>query len=348
METTDVKITFPNKNNDKDKFLFRLYDFLQEGTQTELVDWSSEGDSIYIKNQKEFSEQVLPMLFNHHNFNSFVRQLNMYNFRKIKNSEFGCFYANPNFRRDSRSLLQNVERRKPYKKAEKIQEPETYDAKTRKPDELENENSQLRSQVKRLQIQMDHAHRVIDQLQMQNRLLDERYNLEKKAILMGTCFCGSAPQMPNRFHTNKDELGYKSWIKELRAQDSHSNSKLLRTELARNDPQDNQDRRYLLRENTQLFNLAFLNDDGKNFNSEVAAIMNKPAVFDREILLTNEHTPKNNSPDDILEQSLMASINLSRNSKISKKQIEPENSFNMEINSDMQLPIPKKWSGIPF
>ena len=48
----------------------------------ELVKWSETGDSIIITDINTFSDKILPEYFNHNNYSSFIRQLNMYGFRK--------------------------------------------------------------------------------------------------------------------------------------------------------------------------------------------------------------------------------------------------------------------------
>lgn len=52
-----------------------------------IVSWTSTKDSFIIKNVPTFTETILPLYFKHHNFASFIRQLNMYGFKKIRHSD---------------------------------------------------------------------------------------------------------------------------------------------------------------------------------------------------------------------------------------------------------------------
>jgi osomolarity two-component system, response regulator SKN7 len=48
------------------------------------MDWSNDGRAVVIKDMLNFSRQVLPQLFKHSNFQSFVRLMNKYDFHKTK------------------------------------------------------------------------------------------------------------------------------------------------------------------------------------------------------------------------------------------------------------------------
>ena len=78
-------------NNTKPKyessFYTQLYTILNDSQNSEYIKWSEDGSSIIILNKNALSEKVFPNFFKHHNYSSFVRQLNLYNFKKIKSSK---------------------------------------------------------------------------------------------------------------------------------------------------------------------------------------------------------------------------------------------------------------------
>lgn len=47
--------------------------------------WSDNGETFLVKNPEVFARDIIPQFFKHNKFASFVRQLNFYGFRKIKN-----------------------------------------------------------------------------------------------------------------------------------------------------------------------------------------------------------------------------------------------------------------------
>ena len=56
--------------------------FLDEERNTALIRWSTNGDSFVVLDEEEFARTMIPELFKHANYASFVRQLNMYGFHK--------------------------------------------------------------------------------------------------------------------------------------------------------------------------------------------------------------------------------------------------------------------------
>ena len=56
--------------------------FLDQSKNTELIRWSDDGKSFIVLDEDEFAKTLIPELFKHNNYASFVRQLNMYGFHK--------------------------------------------------------------------------------------------------------------------------------------------------------------------------------------------------------------------------------------------------------------------------
>ena len=65
-------------------FLSKLYQILSEKDYSSYIHWSQDGLTVIISDPTGLTKKVLPKFYNHHNFASFVRQLNMYNFHKIR------------------------------------------------------------------------------------------------------------------------------------------------------------------------------------------------------------------------------------------------------------------------
>ena len=64
-----------------------LFRMLEDTSYANVVSWTPRGDAFVVKDMNEFSLTILPRTFKHSNFASFVRQLNKYDFHKIKNSD---------------------------------------------------------------------------------------------------------------------------------------------------------------------------------------------------------------------------------------------------------------------
>ena len=65
-----------------DLFADHFCSFLDQSKNTELIRWSDRGDSFVVLDEDEFAKTLIPELFKHNNYASFVRQLNMYGFHK--------------------------------------------------------------------------------------------------------------------------------------------------------------------------------------------------------------------------------------------------------------------------
>lgn len=63
-------------------FVQKLSSFLDNNKNTNLIRWSDDGNSFIVLDEDEFARTLIPELFKHNNYASFVRQLNMYGFHK--------------------------------------------------------------------------------------------------------------------------------------------------------------------------------------------------------------------------------------------------------------------------
>ncbi|XP_028814861.1 heat shock factor protein 4 isoform X2 [Denticeps clupeoides] len=68
-------------------FLTKLWTLVEDPETNHLICWSATGTSFHVFDQGRFAKEVLPKYFKHNNMASFVRQLNMYGFRKVVNIE---------------------------------------------------------------------------------------------------------------------------------------------------------------------------------------------------------------------------------------------------------------------
>ena len=96
---------------DKNKKLFpqRLWDLIHDERYNHFLRWSGDGQRVYL-NRNDFEEQYLKTSNNQFHTQkaiSFVRQMNMYGFKKVDDSH----YENDNFKRDCHHLIKNMVRR---------------------------------------------------------------------------------------------------------------------------------------------------------------------------------------------------------------------------------------------
>jgi len=92
-------------------FIRKTYRILEDDTHSDVVSWNNEGTALVIKNPSEFAQSILPTYFKHNNINSFIRQLNMYDFHKKKTPDGEHVYYHELFQRGKKHLLKSIRRK---------------------------------------------------------------------------------------------------------------------------------------------------------------------------------------------------------------------------------------------
>ncbi|WCJ33446.1 heat shock transcription factor B3 [Euphorbia peplus] len=91
-------------------FLLKTYMLVEDPSTDEVISWNADGTGFVVLQPAEFARDLLPTLFKHSNFSSFVRQLNTYGFRKVATSRWE--FCNDKFKKGERDLLCQIRRRK--------------------------------------------------------------------------------------------------------------------------------------------------------------------------------------------------------------------------------------------
>ncbi|KAF2640224.1 heat shock transcription factor 2 [Massarina eburnea CBS 473.64] len=96
---------------------------LENPTDENVVRWGNDGDSFVVLENEKFTKHILPKHFKHSNFASFVRQLNKYDFHKVRhnNEENGQSpygpgaweFKHPDFKMNNKDALDNIRRKAP-------------------------------------------------------------------------------------------------------------------------------------------------------------------------------------------------------------------------------------------
>ena len=85
------------KSHKKKTFLKKLIAILNNKSYEKYISWDKGGKAIIIRDEKKFAENILSKCFSHKNFSSFVRQLNLYNFKGKRHKDGHLRYENENF-----------------------------------------------------------------------------------------------------------------------------------------------------------------------------------------------------------------------------------------------------------
>ncbi|XP_008460754.3 heat stress transcription factor B-3 [Cucumis melo] len=91
-------------------FLMKTYRMVEDPGTDDVISWNSDGTAFVVWQTAEFAKDILPKLFKHSNFSSFVRQLNTYGFRKVTTKRWE--FCNEKFQKGEKKKLCEIQRRK--------------------------------------------------------------------------------------------------------------------------------------------------------------------------------------------------------------------------------------------
>lgn len=107
-------------NSNVPAFLTKLWTLVEDADTNEFICWSQEGSSFLVLDEQHFAKEILPKFFKHNNMASFIRQLNMYGFRKVMHIDTGVVkqerdgpveFQHPYFKHGQDNLLENIKRK---------------------------------------------------------------------------------------------------------------------------------------------------------------------------------------------------------------------------------------------
>jgi osomolarity two-component system response regulator SKN7 len=121
MSSNDLPVAQGGGNN-ASEFVRKLFRMLEDPSHQDVARWGKEGDSFVVVEGEKFTRSILPKHFKHSNMSSFIRQLNKYDFHKVKPSSDSdnasplgnvLEFKHPYFRIDSKDDLDNIRRKAP-------------------------------------------------------------------------------------------------------------------------------------------------------------------------------------------------------------------------------------------
>ncbi|CAI9571355.1 unnamed protein product [Staurois parvus] len=137
------------QNSNVPAFLSKLWTLVEDSDTNEFITWSQNGQSFLVLDEQRFAKEILPKYFKHNNMASFVRQLNMYGFRKVVHVDSGIVkqerdgpveFQHPFFIQGQDELLENIKR--------KVSSTRPEEAKVRQEDISKILNSAQKVQMK--------------------------------------------------------------------------------------------------------------------------------------------------------------------------------------------------------
>eukprot|EP00055_Hartaetosiga_balthica_P008088 m.29016 g.29016 ORF g.29016 m.29016 type:complete len:456 (-) comp6114_c0_seq1:1043-2410(-) len=206
-KTTSAKRKKPGESGGDDEdedgkipsFIQKLMNIVNDPSTDNLISWSESGDMFRVHDASGLAKEILPKYFKHNNFNSLVRQLNMYGFHKVVGLEGGIKgeqeeweFVHPCVRRDKPLWLHHIKRKDPAHKRQvtrKEVDGVVRDLHTIKDEQqilsskfmdMQRENTALWQEVSQLRQKNQQQHRMI------SKILEFLHKLSRRDALQAT------------------------------------------------------------------------------------------------------------------------------------------------------------------
>jgi hypothetical protein len=202
-----------------DKFLLKLYEILNNEEYNKIIHWSKNGSYIVITNIHILTKKILPIYFNHQNYSSFVRQLNMYNFHKIR--------TNPN--KNEQYFIHES-----FNKAKTLKEIKSFKRKTKDNDKnlkclfFEDEDSKIKYTIlEKNKIEKNKLYEKIDLIENDEKKMESFQNIIKEGNIDFDIQQKMLLFLLNKSKENIDKQNeYKIKLNELNEQKYNYNSQI--------------------------------------------------------------------------------------------------------------------------
>ncbi|KAJ7922535.1 hypothetical protein B0H13DRAFT_2409573 [Mycena leptocephala] len=180
-------------------YVKKLYKILEDTSVKDVICWGPKGDCFIVKDLNEFATSILPRIFKHSNFTSFVRQLNKYDFHKIKNADNPLVtdqpwtFRHPDFREGRRDMLDHIKLKTRRKSICGDAESTTSGSLANSAHQLEIQNSRIESLEARL-TSLGAAHQ--DGLSSLRTLERSQYEVISQMVVFQHSGAGKTNQLP--------------------------------------------------------------------------------------------------------------------------------------------------------
>ncbi|KAK9452766.1 HSF-type DNA-binding-domain-containing protein [Dipodascopsis uninucleata] len=174
-----------NSGGSSSDFVKKLFKMLEDPSYRDIVRWGDSGDSFVVIETNEFTKSILPRHFKHSNFASFVRQLNKYDFHKVRSTdEVGtCLYGesawefkHPDFQLHNKTQLDNIKRKAPAPRRSTQAEEnnlEQINKLEQEVEQLKTQNSSLSKHIQGIEEAYEHTLNSMIMMQRSNDARDE-------------------------------------------------------------------------------------------------------------------------------------------------------------------------------